>query len=137
MTHDEIDQLEAGPELDAMVAELIGWKPTEYKRFVSWLVPDGRMFKTAVPGYGDYLTGDIFSPSTDWAAVGEVMDSLDDWDWQLISHGEGVTMTIFKDATHYEATAPAAPLAICRAAYKASEKGKHDYKGQGNCQSVS
>ncbi len=56
---------------------------------------------------------------TDWSAAGEVLEKLDAWDWQLISHGEGVTMTIFKDGTHYEVTAPTAPLAICLAALKA------------------
>lgn len=58
--------------------------------------------------------------STDIAAAWEVVEKFRDYDWKLYSHGEGETMVIYKDGTHYEGDASTAPLAICRAAIKAT-----------------
>ena len=120
----DIDTLPAGPELDALIAtDVMGCRVVHCR--------DGT-YKLKVPGSFDrvdFVTAEGARSacpkySTDWAAVGEVLDKLDAWSWELINHGEGVTMTIFKDATHYEATADTVPLAICRAALKAVEGSK-------------
>ena len=98
------DELEAGYELDALVAEKVMGL---VKGSFGWINSD-----TAIP---------IALPlySTDIAAAWEVVERFKDWDWKLYSHGEGESFVIYKDGTHYEATAPTAPLAICRAALKA------------------
>ena len=67
MNREEIMNMEAGRELDALVAEhVMGWK---------W--EDGR--GTGGPSYWEGATGEFcaeFEPSTDWAAAGEVVDAL-------------------------------------------------------------
>ena len=113
MTPKEIDKLEAGPELDALVAEhVMGWR---------WAVAeceapslnDGRCQKPN----GAFVLN--FKPSRDIAAAWQAVEKFNNYDWKLESHGEGETFTIYKDGTHYSGDGAGAPLAICRAALKA------------------
>ena len=102
----DVDSLEAGPKLDALIAEkVMGGKLGLRGMGVSW----------DTVGYG-------WSPSTSIAAAWEVAEKFGhDYNWEMNNSEKagGFLFAIFKDATVYEGIAPTASLAICRAALKA------------------
>jgi hypothetical protein len=114
MTRDEILKMEAGPELDALIAEKV----------MEW---------TEWPISGDYVTLhgktghtiDTFNPSSDISAAWEVVEKLQDTPTEYFFE-ICKTPVIWRQSgkpTHWhvelggqKAYADAAPLAICRAA---------------------
>ena len=128
MNKTDIDKLEAGPELDARVAErVMGWFKVRWRekpRRSEWVWRWCRTKATYYAAHGSW------SPSTDWAAAGEVLEKLNLLTFSL--HREncgGVRYDVVcydkpdqSDQVH--ATATAAPLAICRAALKAVEESE-------------
>lgn len=49
MTHDQIDEMPAGPELDALACAAVGWKRTEYRNpFLDKVVIDVRPVSTDI-----------------------------------------------------------------------------------------
>ena len=99
---------QAGPETDALVAEkVMGWRHDLHLSLTH--AEDWRLT-------GRRVAGSDWSPTTDIAAAWEVVKTMDAWDWQLTSHGEGVTMVIYKDEGGFEVMAETASLAICRVA---------------------
>lgn len=123
MTHDEIDKLEAGREIDALVAEGMGLTITEASRHTDSIVYDienaGRFFAPV----SRYST----SISSAWEVVEKFKDYLYlyhnsrlcgpgpydvMWECKLV---EGEPK---EDPRRYYGVAPTAPLAICRAFLK-------------------
>ncbi len=74
MTHDEIDKLEAGPELDAlMTTEVMGWeKGPEWNWYLQWNQDHSDYRVRILDGGGP----DDFMPSTDIAAAWEVHKTM-------------------------------------------------------------
>lgn len=134
MIPDEIDNLEAGPELDTLIAErVMGWVvgPEEYVHGHNMHV--GSFERSWVGSKCDgrtWLVGG-FKPSTDIAAAWQVVeklkgnpgDDLKDWHWNpeivWLDDNRGWAV-VFNEQ---EASAPTAPLAICRAALRAISNG--------------
>src|SRR5262245_40649185 len=111
MTPTDIDNLQAGRELDALIAERIfGDFPVH--------LGDAPYVQTPSP-HNDMHYAPVESYSTDIAAAWLVVEKFNDYSTQLDSHGNGYTFHIYKDATSYNGDAKTAPLAICRAALKA------------------
>ena len=119
MTKDEIRNIKAGREMDALIAEkVMGWKKIVIGG-VGWFVKESPLGMSY-----QYMTqsGD-FEPSTDIAAAWQVvekMSSRKDWDEHPVCI---VRNYAFKDMWtvelrdyDFDATAETAPLAICRAA---------------------
>ena len=124
MTNDEIDKLEAGPEINALVAEAMG----KLRRNGSWYEvesPRGGWI-SGFHGKKDAMNwlGQQFLFSKNISAAWEVVEN-----WVRDRHGsygeielrsEGLGGAIWKCGFGiYESVAPTAPLAICRAALKA------------------
>jgi hypothetical protein len=108
MTQDEIVQMEAGREMDALVAELVmGWEKRVFGDGVDyWHLPGGAICELDAPHY-----------STDIAAAWQVVEKLPfsvyvevRWD------GKNAEAWFDSGSQTWEASAPTAPLAICRAA---------------------
>lgn len=113
-----IDNMPAGPECDRIIAErVMGWNgqgelhgPPPGDRRENWAAEWNK------DGWPDWLP----KYST------EIADA-----WEVVEHVGGLELTHILDSTHDfwlaefagngEATAATAPLAICRAAYKAQE----------------
>jgi len=140
MTRDEVMALEAGPELDALVAEkVMGWHRaacsnwTERRSGQPWLDVDS--LSAANP---------FWSPSTDIAAAWEVVEKVRGWKPKVRGNtcacfaidAPAVTGGLEKPAVwaagwhdyagweragSLEATADTAPLAICRVSLLALE----------------
>jgi len=130
LTHEQIDEMEAGREMDALVAELVmEWKyrtDLESTWFILELYKklDNPVFWNGEFGIGYAKSNGWgpFHPSTDIAAA-----------WQVVEKFNSCEITIAKDKSEYvclldfapdmdkwyPAVAPTAPLAICRAALKA------------------
>ncbi len=87
MTHDEIDQLEAGPEFDALMAtEVMGWK--RIRPYTPNFQTMGRSGERIYPWCGAWLLPDKthqieFAPSTDIAATRQVWKQMHSrgWTW--------------------------------------------------------
>ncbi len=117
----DIDKLEASPELDALVAEkVMGWKlgklfPSSESQY--WIDSGGEptLYRTLNCKDREIT---IFQPSLDIACAWEVVEKLEmivgpgGEGWQAMEQYD-------LDAPGFHATAPSAPLAICRAALKA------------------
>jgi len=108
MTNEEIDKLEAGREMDALVAEVMGWRDCEGY----W--EDEKVIHTDVGGW---------CPSQDISAAWDVLHLGHPCGWfdsyYLMRYGNGYA--IAGHSTHLIiAEAPTAPLAICRARLKAA-----------------
>jgi len=123
MTREEILALEAGRELDALVAKkVMGW------HLVRWAdeTDGGRVWKGDAGEYRAPYSVDPnpkwrWSPSTDIAAAWEVVDALMDNGIGLpqIFHDGQLWVASVSDCTRKKsnmASALTAPLAICRAA---------------------
>ena len=114
----DIDKLEAGPELDALVAEkVMGWRMIRNDPLLShtgWIDGDGRKrTRYDPPPY-----------STDIAAAWEVLEKFP---WFRIDNrgdyegNQAFMVELSDDAKNLSGKmwAPTAPLAICRAALRA------------------
>lgn len=137
MTPEDVDKMEAGREMDALIAEkIMGWKwrilacghvsrpgQYEYTRFLTasknherWPLWDG---KASIPvNKGDWWLPKEDSYSTDIAAAWQVVEKT-----RLFTHCDITQVigawVIFNHANDSQVTADTAPLAICRAAFKA------------------
>jgi len=126
ITREEILKLEAGPQLNRLVAErIMGW--TEGPDF--WVSFEGVVHLKAgesSPGHIVYR-GESWSPSTDIAAAMEVVNGLVDLGWlvNLLSPWKGNATchwTCYVERQgksgweRLEAVGDSAPVAICRAA---------------------
>lgn len=121
----KIEDMEAGAEMDAMVAEkVMGWRT--YNRNTAWWV-DAEIETGMVPsgGFRGFTSGmDRFAPSTNIAAAWMVIDTLSpkcavlDVYRQCDRRGWwGCRIWFGKDEEHdVISSAPTAPLAICRCA---------------------
>ena len=119
MTKDEILAMEAGDEMNALIAELMGWTRHEQPFISKW----GKMYEWRPPEDSSY---DAFLAPHDWstniAAAWEVVEKLTPFkfgfnlaiesppgpcgDWEVHFYNGGAHL----------AFADTAPLAICRAA---------------------
>lgn len=133
MTHDEIMKLEAGRELDKLVAEhVMEWRIYEGAPAPAWMreTENGLEwvgFWPDEPNEEDYgwsfglLGTAVFMPSTDIAAAWQVVEKLrNDGYSDYHEYGEDKTpwWLFMKPDGHYDycAEAETDPLAICRAA---------------------
>ena len=104
----DIDKMEAGPEMDALVAErVMGWTAERKPGLPHlWLPP------------GHFISG--WSPSTDisaaWQVVEKMLEKHEAFHLEYIPDKQWYAMFWF--ATYFT-SADTAPLAICRAALKA------------------
>lgn len=119
-----IDEMQAGREMDALVAELLGW--TEVKKEESYIVGGhgtGIMpGETTINGNGNLLRSYIPLYSTDIAAAWIVAEKMaEEWPDFGVSHDNDGWTTLWGFDGHGwdTATAETAPLAICRATLKA------------------
>lgn len=130
MTRIEIFQMEAGREMDALVAEkVMGWIEKKYPmgRALYWTDSDGHSQRACI---------EAWNPSTNISAAWEVIEKIEGGQREmlcnLIHKGFGFTSLIWEaelrecrgNHKYYIADATTAPLAICRAALLAvMEKG--------------
>ena|SRR3990167_916449 len=133
MTNDDIDKLEAGPELDALVAtRVMGWKLGEPHFLHGELMHGGSVEEVwEGPGLpradGSSPVSWGFKPSINIAAAWEVVEKLNaKFKYIDIATGDGwLCMVNSFDGNNpvfeTEGRAITAPLAICRAALKAKE----------------
>lgn len=109
------DELEAGPQMDALVAEkVMGWSI----RGELWKDKRGTI-RRSKSTFEQYEPSIRWSPSTDIAAAWEVVEKMPMGMWPSV---DGWVVEI-PDGSGDEVEAPTAPLAICRAALKAIERG--------------
>jgi hypothetical protein len=118
----DVDKLEAGPELDALIAQkVMGWILPPHSSIVGqmWVEPPmGRVHPEGPPPY-----------STDIAAAWQVVEKFNSWElqhnkWLISSSGRNpnqysATLTRYKPEGFGAAVSTSMPLAICRAALKA------------------
>ena len=124
----DIDKLEAGPEIDMLIAKhimgglrVIPFCDAPFKD--DWMADGTWMRRIKMPdSEGEW------QPSTDWAAAGEVIEKLHSPDASIkletgIRNGVSVWWCVFiiGDDRHKYAAADTPQLAICRAALKAVE----------------
>lgn len=118
----EIDSMEAGPELDAQIAEEV--MGSEAKIFSAPDVRDPLRCHVR-DANGEWAT---FEPSTDWSAAGEVLKRMQKLGWtyfQLEYHRSIAWCAEFQRraesgfGTYCAFSQPTGPLAICLAALKA------------------
>jgi hypothetical protein len=134
MNPTEIDKMEAGPELDALVAKkVMGWKLEPYTAYCGGTPEQARQEAIKQGWYywedenGDEIPGQLEdnSFSTDIAAAWKVVELLNKkfktfvefigvnipvMDWRVV---------LFSDSSPVVSLGRTAPLAICRAALKA------------------
>lgn len=122
----DVDKLEAGPEIDALVAEkVMGWKPDDDDGH-AWEDADGDW--KAHRKDGPWMdTGEvIWSPSTDIAAAWEVVEKFSKF--RIDNHGHyddpklRYMCEVYDEARDLHSGrvfGETAPLAICRAALRA------------------
>ena len=130
----DVDKLEAGRELDALVAEkVMEWKRLNLRENKGFAIPEHQRQLWMIPVSGA-TTFDIPKWSTDWSAAGEVVDKLDsNWRvlivqdlngrrWQCVFEppGVGAIDPEVPEGSVF-ANAETVPLAICRAALKVTE----------------
>jgi hypothetical protein len=131
MTEAEIREMPAGPEMDALVAELVmGWRPYENGRQycdLSCGLPADRDVDDFIHYSCSYEIPDDWSPSTDIAAAWLVVEKITarnppfhespEWGLELRQIGDGWGVRLYgSHVPMLEAEADTAPLAICRAA---------------------
>lgn len=117
-TEAEVAKLEAGRELDALVAEYVmGWTrhpepthPTDNRTIGGVLY--------CPPGFPYDMNSANVVPcfSTDIPAMWQVIEHFNEFNVQLYSHEDGWTFEIYKNASMYEASAGMAPGAVCKSA---------------------
>jgi len=121
MTREEILRMEAGPELDRLIAErVMGWKAG-----ADFFVADGKISRIHRATSGTAVS-ELWSPSTDIAAAMEVVNKLLSrynisiysgrypirWFVQIVAVEDWETKALVEDEN--------LPLAICRAALLAA-----------------
>jgi len=125
LTHEQIDAMEAGREMDALVAELVmGWFCD--RRGVYHSSPsDDSLFGVLWSNDGEEC--DLFEPSTDIAAAWQVVEKLlsKDYEVHIEVDKDDCAVTIWHDPDNSSywieiagADSKSTPLAICRAALK-------------------
>jgi len=124
LTAEMIDAMEAGPEMDALVAErVMGWQLSEY-RIVR---PDGSSFDAPIREMWDdplYSRYSLPPYSTDIAAAWQVVEHMRtiEFDIDLLLMPDSQDRCCLEHSARIEskvcAYAPDMPLAICRAALK-------------------
>ena len=124
----DIDKMEAGREMDALVAELMGWTVNkELKTFTTWVaITSGDDWCGIRPlcGTTKGVWGN-WSPSTDISAAWPVVEKLQSMEITIRFHPQHRgpwKVTLFGldgNLTFITEFADTAPLAICRAALKA------------------
>jgi len=113
----KVDELPAGRELDALVAEkVMGWLVRGYE---SWDTENGNVWR------------EDFQPSIDIKAALDVVSELSKQEWNSVltgprhlkgtdfSPGWSVSLGIVDSWENSKSTGETLPLAICRAAFKA------------------
>ncbi|HYE72631.1 MAG TPA: hypothetical protein VEF04_04835 [Blastocatellia bacterium] len=114
-------------DIDALIAEKVFGRVWDEKRcrICGWPLDDGTGIDLrCLPSNcsmrpAPLRRADQYEPySTDIAAAWLVVEKFDDFNLDLIHHGNGWTFKIYKDATLYESDAENAPMAICLAALK-------------------
>ena len=126
----DIDKMEAGPEMDALVAELMGYictgntpegKPLMYEDGSDVLIVIDDKWTPRCPHRR-------FLPSTDISAAWPVVEKMQSNDWffdvyDTSSHELNVSFIYYTAGENVrgEACEKSMPLAICRAALKAVE----------------
>jgi hypothetical protein len=136
-----VEEMEAGPELNALVAEVMGWRQFDFQGLEStigtkpdtWYDPDhlGRCWKGSPFRIGDRYDHLFvpWAPSTNIAAAWQVVEKLYSEGWtinvgSLAAHPRGWRCTLtqmhaddfYKHPQTWEANADTVCLAICRAA---------------------
>jgi hypothetical protein len=138
MTPEEIDALQAGPEMDRLVAErVMGWKEGEPHKhgqvasFSQWVEPEHRYCSHSknLPGWDDSPdSADIWSPSID---LNHAMEAVQDRALTLTRYIPENAWTavvaprlayIGCGLVSYAAAGETPMLAICRALLKAVEE---------------
>lgn len=117
----DIDKLEAGPELDSLIATtVLGWKlsePSDDERGPAWLNAEGRVMGFQPDGRPPFdWDMPYFHPSTEISSAWEVVEHLK---LSLIPTNTGWIVSQHHLFEGPIGEAPDAPLAICRAALKA------------------
>ena len=130
MNAGQIREMEAGRELDALVAEkVMGWTMGDYEPGLYYTTRPGGPVAVISPTWTPRMPFHRFLPSTDIAAAWEVVERLYDLRWiiglgSLAQNPRGWRCELcnmweddFERApSDIEANADTAPLAICRAA---------------------
>jgi len=126
MTHDEIDKLEAGRELDALVAEGMGWKEvhSQYQSGMMGLPGWTRWWGKKQNTEGRWRNTDLPKYSSDISPAWEVLHLGHPCGWfdayYFYRYGNGYAISRIHNPKNEQGTkAPTAPLAICRAFLKA------------------
>jgi hypothetical protein len=88
----DIDNLEPGPETDALVAEALGWTHRLNKR--------GRCM-IEVPGYSWHRVFDVWEPSTDWRAAMEAWEMFCASGVLEQMHPEGTVERVYDTGREY------------------------------------
>lgn len=132
MTRDEVEQISAGREMDALVAEkVMGWKLVPYTAYCGG-TPE-QATATAIAhgwyiwenGSGDEIPGQMEDNqfSTDIAAAWQVVDKIREQQGNVFTLWSGARTGPFSwrcqvlvDVCLYDASGETAPMAICRAA---------------------
>lgn len=121
MTNEEIDKLEAGRELDALIAEkVMGWTPHCQNPAHYVEVANSTSEMSVIQEVVAY-----WRPSTDIAAAWQVVEKLRAAGWfyslsDAVEIPEYIVMFYQPDSPDAQAMDESAPLAICRAALKAT-----------------
>jgi len=132
MTSEEIDKLEAGPETDALMAvEVMGWPVHDMPSAFGHVFPNEQHWFYEGDHYwreDSKLLSVQFNPSTAISAVWEVVEKLGiRWIIDCVPKTGSYSARCEPDEGEMvRAIAPTAPLAICRAALKATLKGDLD-----------
>ena len=134
MTNEEIDKMEAGPEMDARMAEIMGWHVVHCHNFditkldiipykphlVRWHNGSCSLYRPLDNECHGWSMDEQWSPSTNIAAAWEVVEEFD-YNEMCGPSGDEWTYYLEKDSGEYgEARTNTVPLAICRAALKAA-----------------
>ncbi len=132
LTREAVLAMEAGAEMDALVAtRVMGWtNPTGFEARWHCNGVELDSLHAVEGGGGDYYQPDqAWQPSTDIAAAWEVVEKCEQdgvW-WKVcpvLDGNGGITTEKICIMTHhgnrFAASAPTAPLAICRAALLAT-----------------
>ena len=120
-----IDEMKPGRELDALVAEkVMGWRRVSEGEPYFW--PTQKMIDRIKELHPDVLAVDYFPAplfSADIAAAWQIVEKADWWQMESVETGEVWVILAINESYSYDATANAAPHAICLAALKAVNNG--------------
>lgn len=130
---DDVDSIDAGPELDALiVSEVMGWpewSPVTLDSLWWFRGPDNCVWVH----WADGRPNTRFSPSTEADGALRVLDFFKSpWEISLMDHNLGWTVDLYHPACRCRARGrgPTIRLAICRAAVKAVRERLDAIKAQ-------